>query len=121
MIDIQREQIELHGGPHGVIDDGLVRSALGRARTLYDITGESDILTLGVTLGLGLAKNHGFVDGNKRAGVFAMIEFMAINGYWLDLPNDTYLGELFEAAVAGAISDADLVAALDEYTTEMPD
>ncbi|APE29327.1 hypothetical protein BMF35_b0072 [Aurantiacibacter gangjinensis] len=50
-----------------------------------------------------------------------MIEFMAINGYWLDLPNDTYLGELFEAAVAGAISDADLVAALDEYTTEMPD
>ena len=74
-----------------------------------------DILALAARLGIGIAAAHGFVDGNKRAGAFAMIEFLAINGYYLDMPNDTRLGRLFKLTVAGRMSEQDLVAALDRY------
>jgi death-on-curing protein len=111
---IHEEQIELHGGPHGIRDLNLVLSAIGRARSLYDIAGEDDILVLAVRLGLGIAKNHGFIDGNKRAGAFAMIEFLALNGYWLAPPGE-WVGVVFEQAVSGKISELDLVAELDPH------
>ena len=78
---------------------------------------EDDILVLAVRLGVGIAANHGFVDGNKRAGAFMMIEFLAINGYWLEMPNDIQLGEWFEAVVAKEMSEAELVAALAAFAT----
>ncbi len=73
------------------------------------------MLTLAVRLGLALAKNHGFVDGNKRVGAVSMIEFMAINGYFLSLPPDTTLGVLFEAAVADRMTESQLVEDLYPY------
>lgn len=115
IIYIHREQIELHGGPDGIRDEGLVQAALGRARSLYDIGDEDDVLVLAVRLGVGIAKNHGFIDGNKRAGAFAMIEFLAANGYWLSMPNDTKLGKLFKLAVIGEITEADLIAELGDH------
>ncbi|MEL7719020.1 Fic family protein [Citromicrobium bathyomarinum] len=115
---IHEEQIELHGGAHGIRDLGLVQSALGRARSLYEIGGEADVLVLAVRLGLGIAKNHGFIDGNKRAGAFAMIEFLGFNGYWLDMPNNTRLGRLFKLAVADRITEEDLIAELDSWIIE---
>jgi len=92
-------QIERFGGAEGVRDQGLIESAIARAQQLYHYGGESDILALAVRLGVGIAKNHGFIDGNKRTGASAMIEFLALNGFWLNMPNDTALGALFEATV----------------------
>ena len=65
-----------------------------------------------------IAGNHGFIDGNKRAGAFAMIEFFGINGYALEMPNDETLGELFKAAVIGEINENDLIAELDQHLIE---
>ncbi|GAM04970.1 MULTISPECIES: type II toxin-antitoxin system death-on-curing family toxin [Novosphingobium] len=118
VVEIHEEQIELYGGPHGVRDLTLVESAVDRPRTLYHYEGEEDVLVLGVRLGLSIADNHGFIDGNKRAGAFAMLEFFAINGYGLDMPNDETLGQLFKAAVTGDIRESDLVAELDQYLVE---
>ena len=115
IIEVHEEQIELRGGPQGIRDLGLVESALGRAQQLYYVGGEGEILVLAVRLGIGLAANHGFIDGNKRAGAFMMVEFLRLNGYHLDLPDDLRLGEWFEAAVAKEMSEADLIAALDPY------
>ncbi|HEX8532882.1 MAG TPA: type II toxin-antitoxin system death-on-curing family toxin [Allosphingosinicella sp.] len=119
IIEVHEEQIELRGGPHGIRDLGLVESALGRAQQLHYVGDEGDILVLAVRLGIGLAANHGFIDGNKRAGAFMMIEFLGLNGYRLDLPDDLRLGQWFEAAVAKEMSEADLIAALDAYIVEI--
>lgn len=72
---------------------------------MYD--GERDILTLAVRLGIGIAENHGFVDGNKRTGAFALIEFLAINGAWLDMPNDYCLARLFLLTLGKRMSEAE--------------
>ncbi|GAC1577184.1 MAG: hypothetical protein NVS3B5_09160 [Sphingomicrobium sp.] len=73
------------------------------------------MLNLAVRLGKGIAQNHGFVDGNKRTGASAMLSFLALNGYFLDMPNDTTLGALFESTVAGRMTEADLADDLYPY------
>lgn len=108
VLEAHKEQIERFGGPEGVRDIGLIESAIERPKTLFHYEGETDVLALAVRLGLGIAKNHGFVDGNKRTGAIAMLEFLAINGYVVKLPNDTTLGVLFEAAVAGKMTEQEL-------------
>jgi death-on-curing protein len=109
------EQIERFGGADGVRDLSLVESALARPQQLYHYDGEGDVLSLAVRLGVGLAKNHGFVDGNKRTGFVAMLQFLGINGYVLAMQGDTTPGVLFEAAVTGAINEAQLAEDLYPY------
>ena len=112
VLAIHEDQIARHGGSAGVRDLGLVESALHRAIQLFEYEDERDILALAIRLGLGIARNHGFVDGNKRAGAFAMIEFLAINGAWLNMPNDLKLAELFLEALARRMSEEELADAL---------
>ena len=115
ILETQEEQIARFGGAEGVRDLSLVESALARPQQLYHYEGEGDVLTLAVRLGVGLAQNHGFVDGNKRTGFVAMLQFLGINGYVLGMPGDTTAGVLFEAAVTGSISEAQLADDLYPY------
>jgi death-on-curing protein len=82
---------------------------------MYHYGGERDLLALAVRLGIGIAENHGFVDGNKRAGAFSMIEFLAINGAWLEMPNDTKLARLFLLTLAKRMSEAELADELSRH------
>jgi death on curing protein len=115
VLKTHEDQIELFGGAVGVRDLALVESALARPQQLYHYNGEVDVLTLAVRLGVGIAQNHGFVDGNKRTGFVAMLEFLGINGYVLAMPGDTTPGVLFEAAVMGDITEAQLIEDLYPY------
>jgi death-on-curing protein len=117
VLAIHEDQIARYGGSAGVRDLGLVESALHRPIQLFEYEDERDILSLAIRLGIGIARNHGFVDGNKRAGAFAMIEFLAINGAWLDMPNDLKLAELFLEALARRMSEEELVDALYPFVT----
>ena len=72
------EQLALHGGPEGVRDAGLMQSALGRAPNLAAY-GEPDAADLAATYAFGIARNHPFVDGNKRTAAVAAITFLEIN------------------------------------------
>jgi death-on-curing protein len=74
-----------------------------------------------VRLGVGIAENHGFVDGNKRTGAVAMLEYLAINGHFLDMPNDTTLGALFEATVSGRMTEEELAEDLFPYVELLND
>lgn len=112
VLAIHEDQIRLYGGPGGIRDRGLIASAIHRPVQLYEYGGERDLLTLAVRLGIGIAENHGFVDGNKRAGAFSMIEFLAVNGAWLDMPNDTRLARLFLLTLGRRMSEEDLGDAL---------
>lgn len=83
---IHHELIEAYGGSHGVISDALVDSALARPQNLLGYVPESDLASLGASLCFGLAKNHGFRDGNKRTAFTAMAVFLRLNGWRLAVP-----------------------------------
>lgn len=85
--NLHTEQIELWGGQHGVRDPGLVASALARPRHKADYEG-GDIHQQSAALMSGLAKNHGFIDGNKRIAVVATDVFMQLNGWELVCTNE---------------------------------
>ncbi len=121
VLAIQAEQIALFGGPPGIRSIALIESALMRPRNMFHYEGVDDLLELAVRLGVGLAANHGFVDGNKRTGAVALIEFLAINGYFLAMPNDTTFGVLFEAAVANRMSEEELAQDLFAYVEPLFD
>jgi len=76
------ESLSLHGGASGVRDESLFNSAMDRAPNLAS-DGEPDYADLAVAYGIGLAKNHAFVDGNKRAAFLSVGLFLALNGYRL--------------------------------------
>lgn len=78
VVDIHAEQLALFGGPAGIRDHGLLESALARApnKCAY---GEEDLAALAAAYAFGVARNHPFVDGNKRAAFAAMIVFLGLN------------------------------------------
>lgn len=85
VLAIHEEQIAEHGGTQGVRDVGLLESALARPQNLAAY-GEPDVIRLAASYAFGLAKNHPFLDGNKRASYVTTVVFLRING--LDIQAD---------------------------------
>ena len=79
---LHAESLAEHGGSAGMRDEGLLDSALARPLNLAAY-GEPDIAALAASYGVGVAKNHPFVDGNKRAAFLATGLFLYRNGYRL--------------------------------------
>lgn len=79
VIDIHSEQLAQFGGPAGIRDRGLLESSLARAPNKFAY-GESDLAALAATYAYGVARNHPFVDGNKRAAFACLIVFLGLNG-----------------------------------------
>ena len=73
------ESLAEHGGAAGLRDEGLLESALARPqhRATY---GNPDLAELAAAYGVGLGKNHPFIDGNKRVAFLAVGVFLALNG-----------------------------------------
>jgi len=76
------EQIAEHGGGEGVRDAGLLESAMARPRSLADY-GKPDAAALAAAYAYGIARNHPFVDGNKRTAAVVSETFLALNGQTL--------------------------------------
>jgi len=73
-----RVLIAAYGGLAGVRDQGLIDDALGRARSAYDYETQ-DLVVVAATYAHGVAKNHGFVDGNKRTALACAMSFLELN------------------------------------------
>ena len=80
---VHDEQLAEHGGAAGLRDAGLLESALARPRNLAQY-GEPDAAGLAASYAFGLARNHPFVDGNKRSAFVAVELFLHLNGWSLD-------------------------------------
>ena len=76
------ESLAQHGGASGMRDEGLLDSALARPLNLVAY-GDPDVVALAAAYGCGLAKNHPFVDGNKRTAFLAVGLFLRLNGHRL--------------------------------------
>ena len=79
---IHDEQLAEHGGSSGVRDHGLLDSALARPQNLAAYE-KPDAAALAAAYGYGIARNHPFVDGNKRTAFVAVELFLSLNGYEL--------------------------------------
>jgi len=111
---LQQELIREHGGAYGVRDDGMVESALSRARNRWSYEPRTDLPALAAAYGFGLAKNHGYVDGNKRIAFMAMYVFLGLNGRDLDIPEPAAVAVMTDLA-AGEFSEEELAAWVREH------
>ena len=80
---IHTDLIEQYGGLQGVNDERLIESALARPKNAWSYRSESTITMLAASLAVGLTKNRGYRDGNKRTAFVASAVFLWLNGYRL--------------------------------------
>lgn len=107
ILAIHEEQLAEHGGGVGPRDAGLLDSALARPVNLAHY-GQPDVADLAAAYGFGIARNHPFIDGNKRTAFVATELFLALNGFALQAEDASCIltmlalagGELDEAAFA---------------------
>src|SRR5258708_7218607 len=76
-----KRQIAEHGGSEGIRDEGLLLSALAKPQNVFAYEDDADIAALAAAYAYGIAKNHPFIDGNKRTALVVMRTFLALNGY----------------------------------------
>ena len=106
VLAVHDEQLAIHGGSEGVRDEGLLDSALARPQNIAAYT-DADLAALAAGYAFGLARNHPFVDGNKRTALVVSETFIIDNGHSLD-SSEAELVVLFEGLAAGHIPEDEL-------------
>jgi death on curing protein len=113
---IHTSQAKEHGGSLGLRDPGLLDSALDRPRNRFHYESESDLFDLAAAYGFGLARNHPFVDGNKRVAFQAMYVFLGLNGYRIEAEEPEVV-RIVLALAAGELQEAELATWLRQSTS----
>ncbi len=111
------EQLRRHGGAYGIRDENALGSALARAENKAAY-GEPTIHELAAAYVFGIARNHAFVDGNKRTAIVAAGAFLLINGHILTADNGT-LYEFVMGVAAGEIDEEGAAAFLRDHTVPL--
>ena len=111
-------QIAEHGGGAGLRDSGLLDSALARPlnRAGY---GDPDLSELGALYALAIARNHPFIDGNKRAAWAATVTFLDLNGLDFE-PEEVEAATTMLAMAAGDLADEEFIAWVRTYAKPRP-
>jgi len=112
---IHKSQISLHGGLDGVRDAGLIGSALARPQNLAAYR-DPDAAELAAAYACGIAKNHGFLDGNKRTALVVALLFLAENGFRLTV-DQVEVVRLMEAVADGRMDET---ATADWFRSRFP-
>ncbi len=104
VLAIHARQLAEHGGAEGVRDAGLLESALARPKNLWSYSGSADLAGMAASYAFGIARNHPFVDGNKRSAWVVCRTFLRLNRRDLDAPpQEAFLSMLLLAE--GALSE----------------
>src|SRR5947209_13537646 len=113
---IHSRQLAEHGGADGIRDEGLLDSALARPRNHFAYQDPTpDIAALAAAYAFGIARNHAFIDGNKRTAYVVCRTVLLLNGLDMTASQvDRYLK--FLAVAEGSLSEADLAVWLAEHT-----
>ena len=114
---VHDDQIRQWGGLQGTRDENLLESALNRPKFKWQYEPKSDIFDLAADYCVGIAKNHPFLDGDKRSAFLAMAIFLRLNGYDLDAPQHIALLTMI-AVASGEIGERELSAWLRLYCKE---
>ena len=120
MLSVHDEQLAVHGGLPGVRDPGAVQSALARPRNLASYENCDDIGQLAAACAFGIARNHGFADGNKRTALVIADLFLMLNGYELTSPPSENVLTILGVA-DGPLSEEELDAWIRTNVRELDD
>ena len=108
VIAVHARQIAEHGGNAGIRDKPLLQSALARPQQLYAYGGPPpDMAALAASLAYGIAKNHPFIDGNKRTSAVLCELFIVVNGMSLTTSDQEMLS-IFLALAEGSLNEDEL-------------
>ena len=112
---IHSDQIQHHGGSLGLRDRALLESALDRSRNRFHYEPNADLFTLAATYGFGIARNHPFVDGNKRVALQAMYLFLGLNGFRIEALEEAVVSLILDLA-RGEITEPTLTSWLRDHS-----
>lgn len=119
VIAIHDEQLAIHGGAGGLRDEGMLESALDRARNRWAYE-QADLAELAAAYAFGIAGNHPFVDGNKRTSLLALYTFLGVNGIDFIVP-EADAAAIILALAAGEVSEKSLIRWIkDNWPPEKP-
>ena len=108
IIAIHHRQIAEHGGGEGLRDEGLLSSALARPQNLFAYDQPApDLAALAAAYAYGIARDHPFVDGNKRTALIAARTFLLLNGVNLEAGQDEKF-LTFQSLAAGLLTEDEL-------------
>jgi death-on-curing protein len=109
-VAIHKRQLAEHGGADGVRDMGLLESALGRPRHLFAYTDPTpDAPALAASYAFGIARNHAFIDGNKRTAYVVCRTFLLLNGFDMTASKEDRYRTFLNLA-AGTMSECEVAA-----------
>ena len=106
-LSYHNEQLTEHGGGMGVRDQGLLQSALARPQNAYHYNQVVSLAKLAASYGFGIAKNHAFVDGNKRTAYVVMRAFLVLNGFDINATKEEKYLTMY-ALAEGALTEEQL-------------
>ncbi len=95
------QSIREYGGYHGVRDEDLLASGLSRARNRFEYEEDADLFGLAAAYAFGLAKNHAFLDGNKRTAWACCVLFLKVNGAEIAAPAADAVENMVALATGG--------------------
>ncbi len=101
------EQVRAHGGLAGLRDEGLLEAALARPRHRWALRKRVDLASLAAAYGYGLARDHPFRDGNKRAAFVTLAVFLGLNGWMLEA-TDVDVVTVMLGVADGSVTEAGL-------------
>ena len=114
VLAVHDEQIAEHGGAAGTRDPGLLESALARPRNLAAYDPDADIAALAAAYAFGIARNHPFIDGNKRTALVVLELALVLNGHALTATDGECVSTML-ALAAGDVAEADLAHWIGEH------
>jgi death on curing protein len=106
IVAIHDEQLAIHGGASGLRDEGMLESALDRPRNKWAYE-NAELPELAAAYAFAIARNHPFVDGNKRTSLLALYTFLGLNSIDFIVP-EAEAAAIMLALAAGEVSEESL-------------
>jgi death-on-curing protein len=106
IVAIHDEQLTIHGGASGLRDEGMLESALDRQKNRWAYE-KPELAELAAAYAFGIARNHPFVDGNKRMSLLALYTFLGVNGIDFIVP-EAEAAAIILSLAAGEVSEESL-------------
>ena len=107
LMRLHLQSLQMFGGPEGLRDENMLESALSRPVNQFLYASELDIAALAAAYAFGIARNHPFIDGNKRAAFLAPGLFLGKNGYFLVASQPEAIAKILSLA-AGDLTEDEL-------------